>query len=362
MKKKKKKKKEEEEEEEEAAAEVDRVSTLMLMHMGARQLSTWGQKQFSHGNLLRTALVIVGLIQFLMVIWLVPGLIITRYAAERSAMLGYVSENMSHVSHSCVLYRHKLRSLSRPGRGAFESLISTSKDLLRNKLSIPSNKHILNANRFKGQLGATITVITSLIVGFLTLPNNILYFIDNKHGVTTSGAGHREPSPSSRPDHEYVYIHAGIALITLGCLAMIVSIVLSYFAAKSKRKMYASEGPRWDAESTKTSRTVMACLIMMNVELFMAVIAGCMELLYRPLISDASRLHNVECTIAVFNIVIYAMYVPTMVLTSTILKAKQESVPADVHRDILEAVTVPVPRDYVGGRSPSPYNSHSSFI
>ncbi|KAE8276956.1 hypothetical protein D5F01_LYC23979 [Larimichthys crocea] len=248
------------------------------------------------------------------------------------------------------------------GRGAFESLISTSKDLLRNKLSIPSNKHILNANRFKGQLGATITVITSLIVGFLTIPNNILYFIDNKHGVTTSGAGHREPSPSSRPDNEYVYIHAGIALITLGCLAMIVSIVLSYFAAKSKRKMYASEGPRWDAESTKTSRTVMACLIMMNVELFLAVIAGCMELLYRPLISDASRLHNVECTIAVFNIIIYAMYVPTMVLTSTILKAKQESVPADIHRDILEAVTVPVPRDYVGGRSPSPYNSHSSFI
>ncbi|KAE8277729.1 hypothetical protein D5F01_LYC24258 [Larimichthys crocea] len=173
------------------------------------------------------------------------------------------------------------------GRGAFESLISTSKDLLRNKLSIPSNKHILNANRFKGQLGATITVITSLIVGFLTIPNNILYFIDNKHGVTTSGAGHREPSPSSRPDNEYVYIHAGIALITLGCLAMIVSIVLSYFAAKSKRKMYASEGPRWDAESTKTSRTVMACLIMMNVELFMAVIAGCMELLY--LTSDQRR-------------------------------------------------------------------------
>ena len=106
----------------------------------------------------------------------------------------------------------------------------------------------------------------------------------------------------------------------------------------------------------------MACLIMMNVELFMAVIAGCMELLYRPLISDACRLHNVDCTIAVFNIVIYVIYVPTMVLTSIILKAKQESVPADVHRDILEAVAVPAPRDYVSDRSASPYNSHSSFI
>lgn len=248
------------------------------------------------------------------------------------------------------------------GRGAFESLISTSKDLLRDKLSISSNRHVLNANRFKGQLGATITVITSLIVGFLTIPNNILYFIGNKHSATTSGVWQREPSPSSRPDYEYAYIHVGIALITLGCLAMVVSIVLSYFAAKSKRKMHASEGSRWDPDSTKTSRTVMACLIMMNVELFMAVIAGCMELLYRPLISDASRLHNVECTIAVFNIVIYAMYVPTMVLTSTILKAKQESVPADVHRDILEAVNVPAPRDYVSSRSASPYNSHTSFI
>lgn len=248
------------------------------------------------------------------------------------------------------------------GRGAFESLISTSKDLLHSKLSFSSNRHILNANRFKGQLGATIAVITSLIVGFLTIPNNILYFIDNKHSATTSGARRREPSPSSRPDYEYAYIHAGIALVTLGCLAMVVSIVLSYFAAKSKRKMYTAEGSHCDPGSTKISRTVMTCLIMMNIELFMAVIAGCMELLYRPLISDASRSHNVECAVAVFNIVIYAMYVPTMVLTSTILKAKQQGAPADDHRDILEAVTVPAPRDYMSGRSASPYNSHSSFI
>lgn len=249
------------------------------------------------------------------------------------------------------------------GRGGFESLISTSKELLHNKLSILSNRHVLIANRFKGQLGATIAVITSLIVGFLTIPNNILYFIgDKRSGTPPDTEGHREPAPSSRTGYEYACIHAGIALVILGCLAMVVSIVLSYFAEKSKRKMYESEDSRWDPRSTGTTRTVMACLVMMNIELFMAVIAGCMELLYRPLISDVSRLHNVECAIAVFNILIYAMYVPTMVLTSTILKAKHESVPVDSQGDIFEAVTAPSPRDYMSGRGASPYTSQASFI
>lgn len=71
-------------------------------------MSTWEQKQVSHGNLRRIVLEIVGLKQLRMVTWLVPGLTITRYAADLSAMLGYVSENISHVSHSCVLYRHNV--------------------------------------------------------------------------------------------------------------------------------------------------------------------------------------------------------------------------------------------------------------
>lgn len=87
---------------------------------------------------------------------------------------------------------------------------------------------------------------------------------------------------------------------------MVVSIVLSYFAAQ-RRKMNEKkngllrylQGP----ESRKTSRTVLTCLIMMNIDLFMAVIAGCMELLYRPLTSSSQRLHSVECAIAMFNII-----------------------------------------------------------
>ncbi|KAK2814251.1 hypothetical protein Q5P01_000698 [Channa striata] len=54
-------------------------------------------------NLSRSALDTVGLMQLLIVTVLVPGLIITRYALDRSAALGYVSENMVQVSHSCVL-------------------------------------------------------------------------------------------------------------------------------------------------------------------------------------------------------------------------------------------------------------------
>ena len=73
-----------------------------------KKLSTWEQKQFIHGNFRRIVLEIVGLKQLCMVTWLVHGLTIIRYAADRSAMPGYMSENISHVCHSCVLYRHKV--------------------------------------------------------------------------------------------------------------------------------------------------------------------------------------------------------------------------------------------------------------
>lgn len=250
--------------------------------------------------------------------------------------------------------------------GGVESLISASKELFNSrKLGVP-NGNILNAARFRGKLGASIAVITSLTVGFLTIPNNILYFINNKHGTRTTCRQNSDlsttPSSQGRPDYEYAYIHSGIALITLGCLAMVVSIVLSYFASKSKRKMDDSEGPYKHPEAVRSTRTVIACLVMMNIELFMAVIAGCMELLYQPMISDAQRLHNMQCAIAVFNIIIYIMYVVTMVLTSTVLKGKHEVATVDAPRDIPEAVPIPsTARDYFS-RSINSYNSQSSFI
>lgn len=254
----------------------------------------------------------------------------------------------------------------KPIMGGVESLISASKDLFNNRrLGVPTGP-ILSAARFRGKLGASIAVITSLTVGFLTIPNNILYFINNKHGTRTTGRLTSDSEQSShsevRPDYEYAYIHAGIALVTLGCLAMVVSIVLSYFASKSKRKMDDSDGFYKRPESVRSTRTVMACLIMMNIELFMAVIAGCMELLYQPMIGDAQRLHNMECAIAVFNIVLYIMYVVTMVLTSTVLKGKHEVITVDGPRDIAEAVAIPSSaRDYIS-RSINSYNSQSSFI
>lgn len=87
-----------------------------------------------------------------------------------------------------------------------------------------------------------------------------------------------------------------------------------------------------------------------------------MELLYRPLVSNAQRLHNMECAIAVFNIIIYIMYVVTMVLTSTILKGKHELSPVNTQREFQDTVTVtPSAREYMT-RSAKPYNSQGSFI
>ncbi|KAK2814252.1 hypothetical protein Q5P01_000699 [Channa striata] len=196
--------------------------------------------------------------------------------------------------------------------------------------------HALEQPTERGESWRAIAVITSLIVGFLTMPNNILYFIDSRHGTRGYGGGAERGAERGRPEYEYAYIHAGIALITLGCLAMVVSIVLSFFAATSKRKM----DDRGE-EPSKSTRTVFACLIVMNAELFMSVVAGCMELLYRPLIQDEHRLHNMECAIAVFNIVIYAMYVVTMVLTPTVLKEKQDEVRAGSRKDATEIAIAP---------------------
>ncbi|KAJ7984077.1 hypothetical protein DPEC_G00366180 [Dallia pectoralis] len=110
----------------------------------------------------------------------------------------------------------------KPSTGGFESMLATSKDLFNNRMSTVPNGILLNVARFKGDLA--IAVITSLTVGFLTIPNNILYFIDNKHGTRSSGRPGANtlpssPLPTDRPQSEYAYIHAGIALIVLGCLA-----------------------------------------------------------------------------------------------------------------------------------------------
>ncbi|KAK2812079.1 hypothetical protein Q5P01_000078 [Channa striata] len=89
-----------------------------------------------------------------------------------------------------------------------------------------------------------------------------------------------------------------------------------------------------------------------------------MELLYRPLIQDEHRLHNMECAIAVFNIAIYAMYVVTMVLTPTVLKEKQDEVRAAAARTPPRSPLPQTPPDnrfyYSSRGSGNPYYSQSS--
>lgn len=225
---------------------------------------------------------------------------------------------------------------------------------------------ILKMSRFRGKLGAAIALITSLIVGFLTIPNNILYFIDNSHGTRNRGSLYstREPR-QERSEQEYAYIHAGIALVILGCLAMVVSIVLSYFAIKSKRKVEESQSSYRSYADSKSTNMVFACLVMMNIELFMSVIAGCMELLYRPLMKDYERLHKMEFAIAIFNIIVYIMYVVSMMLTSTVLKGNHEQMSVDVQSEMTDDMATPLTscssREYMS-RNNNPYYSQSSVF
>lgn len=139
-----------------------------------------------------------------------------------------------------------------------KTLVSTGKDMFSSKVATPlSSTAAASTAKFKGNLGSCIAVITSLIVGFLAIPNNVIYFLDHTHSAKLTNT-------AETPDeaHRYAYIHGGIAMVILGFLAMVVSIVLSYFAAKSKKKLDAT-----DNSLSRSTKTVFACLAMMNINL-----------------------------------------------------------------------------------------------
>lgn len=219
-----------------------------------------------------------------------------------------------------------------------ESTLSTGLNVLSNKLG--ANAAAVHVGRFRGKLGGAIAVISAMIVGFLVIPNNIMYFIDDTHKSRLITLSASTPAPDAEA-LQSAYIHAGIAVILLGCLSFTVSMVLSYFAGRSKQKTDAGT----DAAGV---RTVWACLIIMNVELFMAIVAGCMEILYRPLTKQIQRQHAVECAIAIFNIIIYVLYIITMVLTSNLLQDKSRAGPASYHHGALSAQELP-PEVTLGG-------------
>lgn len=63
------------------------------------------------------------------------------------------------------------------------------------------------------------------------------------------------------------------------------------------------------------------------------------------------------------SIIIYIMYVVTMVLIWSIHRGYQEKIHCDVNKELLDVVTSPIPNacEYMS-RSVNPYNSQSSFI
>ena len=187
-----------------------------------------------------------------------------------------------------------------------------------------------SVSRFKGTLAITLEIIRSLVLGFLVVPNNILYVLDHTHGNT-----YRFQHVQSNQDTENggvegagygkVYIRSGICLVVLGCISLVVCLVFSYFASASKWKLARKQGLSKSMTDSKSTVIVSLCLVIGNMELIMSVIAGCMELLYRPLVHSLNRWHNMELAIGIMNIlVVIAHYCGSLMIIKSILGNKNE--------------------------------------
>ena len=171
-----------------------------------------------------------------------------------------------------------------------------------------------SVNRFKGNLAVTLEIIRTLVFCFMVLPNNVLYLLDHTYGNM-----HRLQGPLCAQDsadgghggapYTHVYLRSGVSLIVLGCISLVVCIVFSYFASASKWKLGRRQGLSKSVTDSKSTVIVMLCLAIGNTELVMSVVDGCMELLYRPLVDSANRWHNMECSVAIMNILVVVSHV-----------------------------------------------------
>lgn len=170
--------------------------------------------------------------------------------------------------------------------------------------------------KFRASVSSTVLAINVLVVGFLVIPTNVLYFLNHTHrvvlhpGVSTSGP----PTDNDTSPAYHSHLHSGIGLVVLGTLALVTSIVMSVFVVRRRKKAMVTD------VVVKTSiNSVIACLVLMNVELFMAIIAGAMELLYRPLAKSADAAYTTECVVSATNLIVYAMYIVSVVLTTRMM-------------------------------------------
>ena len=187
-----------------------------------------------------------------------------------------------------------------------------------------------SVNRFKGNLAITLEIIRTLVFCFMVLPNNVLYLLDHTYGNMHRLQGPRCAQDSADGGHgeapyTHVYIRSGICLIVLGCISLVVCVVFSYFASASKWKLGRKKGLSKSVTDSKSTVIVMLCLAIGNIELVMSVVDGCMELLYRPLVDSLNRWHNMECSVAIMNILVVVSHVwGSMMIIRSILGNKNE--------------------------------------
>ena len=214
-----------------------------------------------------------------------------------------------------------------------------------------------SVSRFKGNLAITLEIIRTLVVCFLVLPNNVLYLLDHTHGNTyrfqrVQCTQDAEDGGGEGAAYGQAYIKSGICLVVFGCIALVVCIVFSYFASASKWKLASKQGLSKSMTDSKSTVIVTLCLAIGNMELIMSVVAGCMELLYRPLVDSLNRWHNMEYSIALMNIlVVISHFCGSLMIIRSILGNKND----------LEVTELSAPAThYPQGQSNQQYQSSGS--
>ncbi|KAJ8411161.1 hypothetical protein AAFF_G00171670 [Aldrovandia affinis] len=176
-------------------------------------------------------------------------------------------------------------------------------------------------NKFEGNMIVWLMITQMTTMCFLVIPECMVNLIDGAYAVAVDYPGEDFKELSSR--YNRVYINSGIVTVVVGCLAMCVNIVLSYFVVLAKKKLLTkSNGSMTTGRSTVG---VVLYVLAMNAQLLFSVLRACMELLYRSLTMDGTRIRHVETAIASFGLMVVIAGLITGISTTMLLMSHEES-------------------------------------